>query len=169
MTIDLRTHDWAADLIFDSAVTSHGFVSYMRDYDVVVDVPAIRADGDGSYIEGRYRYRFTHCVEAAVKTTVPPETWRKSWGDSFIDYSAWRQAGEPEGFVWGVEWADAYPGVERLSTSDSATRWSDALGRPMHGIRIETNAYAIELVCHALVVTRLAVGDPATGQLRPIE
>jgi hypothetical protein len=45
----------------------------MRDYDVIIEVPAIRPDGSGSYIEGRYRYRFTHCVEAAVKTKVPPD------------------------------------------------------------------------------------------------
>ena len=30
----------------------------------------------------------------------------------------------------------------------------------MHAIRIETNAYVIDLVCHDLRVTRLAVGDP---------
>ena len=50
-----------------------GFTAYMRDYDVIIEVPAIRPDGSGSYIEGRYRYRFTHCVEAAVKTKVPPD------------------------------------------------------------------------------------------------
>jgi len=37
----------------------------------------------------------------------------------------------------------------------------------MNGIRIETNVYVIELVCHDLVVSRLATGDPLTGELRP--
>jgi hypothetical protein len=166
---DLRSHDWAADAIFDSGVMGHGFTSYMRDYDVVIEVPALRPDGSGSYIEGRYRYRFTHCVEAAVKTKVPPETWRQSWSDEFISYSAWEQAGEPNGFVWGMEWAEAYPGVERVEASESVAAWSEALGKPMHGIRIETNAYVIELVCHDLVVTRLATGDPVTGELTPVD
>jgi hypothetical protein len=85
---DLRTHHWAADPIFDFAVMSHGFTSYMRDYDVVIEVPAIRADGRSSYIEGRYRYGFTHCVAAVVKTNVPPETWRTSSSDEFISYTA---------------------------------------------------------------------------------
>jgi hypothetical protein len=31
----------------------HGFTAYMRDYDVIIEVPAIRPDGSGSYIEGR--------------------------------------------------------------------------------------------------------------------
>ena len=37
----------------------------------------------------------------------------------------------------------------------------------MHPIRIETNAYWIDLVCHDLVITQLAVGDPRTGDLNP--
>jgi hypothetical protein len=45
----------AADPIFDSKVMSHGFTSYMRDYDVVIEAPALRPDGSGSYIEGRHR------------------------------------------------------------------------------------------------------------------
>ena len=77
--IDLRVHDWSADRIFDSTITSHGFAPYMRDYDVIAEVPALRPDGSASYIEGRYRYRFTHCVEASLVTGVSPETWRQSW------------------------------------------------------------------------------------------
>jgi hypothetical protein len=73
--IDLRVHDWSADRIFDSTITSHGFAPYMRDYDVIAEVPALRPDGSASYIEGRYRYRITHCVEASLVTGVSPETW----------------------------------------------------------------------------------------------
>jgi hypothetical protein len=40
------------------------------------------------------------------------ETWRWSWDDLFIDYETCERAGNPEGFVWGVNWADAYPGLE---------------------------------------------------------
>jgi hypothetical protein len=167
--VGLRDHDWSNDPIFDSGIVSHGFTPYMRDYDVVADVPALRRDGSGSYIEGRYRYRFTHCVEAYVQTKVPPGTWQKSWTDEFIDYSAWKAAGEPDGFVWGVEWAEAYPGVETVRSSESAASWSQSLGKQMHSIRIETNAYVISLVCHDLVVTKLASGDPTTGELRLVE
>jgi hypothetical protein len=166
---DLRDHDWASDPIFDSAVMRHGFTAYMRDYDVVIEVPALRPDGNGSYVEGRYRYRFTHCVDVAVKTKVPPDAWRQSWSDVFIDYPAWQKAGEPSGFVWGVEWAEAYPGVEYVEPSDSAAAWTEKVGKPMHALRIETNAYLIDLVCHDLVVTPLAVGDPRTGDLKPVD
>ena len=167
--MDLRKHDWTSDPIFDSAILSHGFTPYMRDYDLIIEVPGVRPDGTGSYIEGRYRYRFTHCIEAAVRSNVRPEVWRESWGDEFIDYTAWQEAGEPAGFLWAVEWAGAYPGVEYVPDLEGASSWSEAVGKPMHGIRIETNAYAIDLVCHDLAVTRLAAGDPTTGELTPVD
>ena len=50
---DLQRRDWAADPIFDSTVMSHGFTSYMRDYDVVIEVPAVRPEGSGSDTDGR--------------------------------------------------------------------------------------------------------------------
>ncbi len=166
---DLATHDWAKDPLFDSAIVRHGFAPYMRDYDVIVEVPAAKPDGSGSYIEGQYRYRFTHCVEAHVVTTVKPETWKVSWGDDFIDYAAWEEAECPEGYVWGVEFSDAYPGAKRILDSERAISWTEALGRRMHEIEVETNAFLIRLVCHDLRIDQLAVGDPATGELTPIE
>jgi hypothetical protein len=109
----LRERIEADDLFFDSAIVSHGFTDYLRDYDVVIDVPAALppevpiGDTAGSYIAGRYRYRFTHCPEARVASTVGDEAWRCSWDDVFTDYQAWEAAGNPEGFVWGVNWANA--------------------------------------------------------------
>jgi hypothetical protein len=71
----------------------------------------------------------------------------------FINYSAWEAAGAPGGFVWGTEWAEAYPAVQYIEQSDAAAAWTEQVGKPMHAIQIETNAYAIELVCHDLLVT----------------
>ena len=108
------------ELLFDSSVVSHGFARHVRDYDVVIDVVAARPDGSRGYVEGRYRYRFTHCVEAHVVTEVSDDVWLLSWSDHFIDYAAWVDAGSPEGFVWGVNAADAYPGLTYMSESDLA-------------------------------------------------
>src|SRR5215211_1389741 len=131
---DLASHDWMEDPLFDSAIVRHGFVSYMRDYDVIVDVPAAKPDGTGSYIRGRYRYRFTHCVEAHVATCVRPDTWTRSWTDEFTSHAAWEAADAPAGFVWGVEWADAYPGASRVAESLRAATWGERLGKTMHEI-----------------------------------
>jgi hypothetical protein len=166
---DLGTHDWGADPLFDSAVVRHGFTPYMRDYDVIVEVPAAKPDGSGSYIEGQYRYRFTHCVEAHVETTVKPDAWRFSWTDEFTNYSAWERAGSPGGFVWGVEFSDAYPGASLVADSQRAAEWSEKLDRAMYEIEIETNAFLINLVCHDFRIDQLAVGDPTTGDLRLLQ
>ena len=68
-----------------------------------------------------------------------------------------------------TEWADAYPGAEYIEESERARAWTESLGELMHEIRIETNAYALDLVCHDLRIDQLAVGDPVTGDLKPID
>lgn len=156
------------DLLVDSAVVSHGFAPFLRDYDVVIEVPAAKPDGTGSYIEGRYRYRFTHCPEAIVRSSVTPDAWRESWDDRFTDYEAWERAGAPNGFVWGVRWADAYPGMSYVDSSERARRWTEEFGHEMHEVRIETNTWVLHIVFHGLHVDRLSVGDPATGTLQDV-
>jgi hypothetical protein len=57
------------DLLFDSAVVEHQFTSYLRDHDVIIDVPVARLNGYGAYTEGRYRHA-THCPMVQVMTAV---------------------------------------------------------------------------------------------------
>jgi hypothetical protein len=158
--------------LFDQAITQHGFTLYLRDYDVIVDriAPVLKGGVDAAadrsnYVEARYRYRFTHCVAATADTKVSDETWRVSWDDHFTELAAWKRAGEPEEFVFGVRWADAYPGGQLVQDSALARDWSERLGRTMHEAVIETNTYTLRLVFHDLHVTRVAVGDSVTGIL----
>jgi hypothetical protein len=155
-------------LFLDSAIDSHGFARFLRDYDVIIDVPAARPGGGGSYIKGRYRYRFTHCTEAIARTTVNPKTWQASWDDLFINYQTWEQAGNPSGYVWGVEYADAYPGLSYVEDSPRARHWTETLGHQMHEVRIESNVLSLELVFHDLHVHQLAAGDPDSDTLKPL-
>lgn len=163
------------DLFFDSAIVSHGFAPHLRDYDVVIDVPAALppevaiGDSTGSYIMGRYRYRFTHCLEAHLLSTVSEDVWKRSWDEVFTDYATWVAASHPEGFVWGTNHADAYPGLSYVPESTLATAWTARLGRDMHEVIMETNVFVLRLVCHELRVLQLAVGDPETGELRSVE
>jgi hypothetical protein len=156
-------------LLFDSAITSHGFAPHLRDYHVAFEVPAVKPEGSGSYIAGSYLYRFTHCTEAHVVTAVRDETWALSWDDHFIDFAAWERAGKPDGFVWGTCWAEAYPGLSYVDKSPLAREWSTRLGRDMHEVILETNTFTLRLVFHDLAVEQLAIGDPATGELRPLK
>lgn len=175
------------ELFLDSAIIFHGYAPYLRDYDVVVDVPAalppgipvVRqttastviplGDSAGSYIMGRYRYRFTHSPEVHVTSRVSDDTWRRSWDDLFTDYETWETAGNPEGFVWGVSWAVAYPGLEYVGGSELAASWAERLGREMHEITVESNTFALRMVCHDLRIDQLATGDPVTQVLSPVD
>jgi hypothetical protein len=154
----------------DSAVVGHGFTPYNRDYDVVIQTVAPLPQGvpigdtTGMYNDARYRYRFTHCTEARLTTRVSDEGWLRSWDDVFTDYAAWQAAGTPEGFVWGVDYADAYPGLSYVADSSDAAAWTQRTGRAMHEVMIETNTFVLKLICHDLRLDRLAVGDPITGE-----
>lgn len=148
------------DLFFDNALIAHGYAPHMRDYDVVIDVVASRPDAPGSYVAERVRYRFTHCVEATTRTTVGADAWRRSWDDVLIDRDAWLAAGEPDGYVWGVKWSAASPGLRYVEHSGRAAEWTERIGREMHEVSIETNAFEIHLVFHDFVVDQLAEFSP---------
>ncbi len=163
------------DEFLDSIIIAHGFTPYGRDYDVTLltvaalpqDVPI--GDTTGTYVDARYRYRFAYVPETHLRSAVEAKWWTESWDDSFIDYDAWQAAGTPEGFVWGTERADAYPGLSYVPNSQLAQAWAQAIGREMHEVLIETNVFALRLVCHDLQIHRTAVGDPRTGTITELE
>ena len=155
--------------LFDNAIVRHGFTPYMRDYELEVVAMAAVPGEVRSYREGRYRFVFTHCVVAHIATAVRDDVWATSWDNVFTDYGAWERAGCPDGYVWGVNDMAAYPGARHVPDSPRAAEWSRRLARPMHEVRIETNAHDIELVFHGLDVQRTARGDPETGALVTVE
>src|SRR3954453_3309029 len=71
----------------DSIIVSHGFTPYGRDYDVTLltvaalppDVPI--GETTGTYVDCRYRYRFTHVPETHLRSAVEPVWWNESWDD----------------------------------------------------------------------------------------
>ncbi len=138
----------------DVAICRHGFAPCMRDYEVVFEAMWGRDRwGDA---KGTYRLRLSHCPEVACTTAVPDTGWRQAWSDVFADYAQWLAAGEPDGFVWGVCWATAYPGLSYVDPSAAAERWSQRLGRPMHEVLLETEAYRLRVVFHDFTVTKLS-------------
>lgn len=146
--------------MFDNAIVEHHFTPYMRDYDIIVDVAAPAPNGKGSYIAARYRYRFTHCVMAHITTSLSAETWRDSWTDEYIDYENWEKAGSLSGYVWGVCWSCAYPGLTYIDNSSLAREWSERLGNPMHEVTIETNTHNFQLIFHDVIIQEIATYDP---------
>lgn len=141
----------ALEALFDLPILEHGFASYMRDYRIVSEI------GGKSEHRGRYLHTFTHCPVVNLTMTVRDDVWRESWDDHFTDYQRWTDAGEPDGYVWGVNWSMAYPGPTYVDDSALAREWSERLGHPMHEAVIETNAFRMQIVFHDLKVER--IGD----------
>jgi hypothetical protein len=125
---------------FDAAIMRHGFTDYMRDYEIIV------AARNGPPNTDVHKYQFIGCVEAHYQTKLKG-AFAQSLSDEFVyagpDYP---DKGEPDGFIWGVRFAEAYPGMEYLETSARAEYWSGLMGRTMHEITVETNVYLLRIV-----------------------
>jgi hypothetical protein len=137
------------DVLFDSVIVRHGFVPYLRDYDVVIQIS-----------RSQLLFRFSHCVSASVTTSVGDELWQDSWNDTFTSEEAYEKEGRPEGYFWGVGYSMAYPGPSLLADSLPAREWSLRLGKQMIEVLIETNAHNIRLIFHDLYVTNLPDVNP---------
>lgn len=151
MTVKDRLDEYGGFL--DVGILHHGFAPHMRDYDIVFE--ALWGKVEWADSKGTYRLRFTHCPEATTSTAVADAAWNQAWSDVFIDYAHWEAAGEPEGFVWGVCWSNAYPGLTYLEASPRARAWSERLGQPMHEVSISTEAFQLRLVFHDFTVAKL--------------
>jgi hypothetical protein len=136
---------------FDQAIVEHGFTPYNRDYRLVAEIygTSLTPGNTGSELHATYTFTFRGCVEANYRCNV---IHGFSVNDIFIDYDRWIDGGEPDGFVWGVNFADAYPGLRYVDDSERATAWSERLGLSMHEVTIETNTYTLALVFHDITV-----------------
>ncbi len=151
--------------MFDMAIVEHHFTDYMRDYDIFVDVVGPVPSSHKSKVYGQCRYRFTHCVLAEVRTTVRENVWAVSWEDVLTDFQVWTDAGQPEGYVWGVKYMAAYPGLLYVADSTVAREWTERLDKPMHEVDIETNAHNIRLVFHDVDITWTSEGSSAKQEV----
>lgn len=149
-------------------VIAHHYTNYQRDYEIFVDTLATLPN-DTTFVLGRYRYLFTHCVLAEVSTALNDVTWQASWDDVFVYYDGWEKAGKPEGYFWGACAALAHPGLKYLPGSSLSREWSERLGKPMNEVYIETTAHDISLVFHDVKIHKIARGNPITGELIPLD
>jgi hypothetical protein len=132
----------------DFAVLGHGWARHGRDYLLVVQ------DMLGSD-PGTHELTFTHCVRLDYETRVRDDVWPRSWSDEFVDYQAWLDAGEPDGYVWGTDWSNAYPGLSVRDQSDLADHWKQRLGRDMAEVSLETDRFFLRLVFHSVLWRKL--------------
>ena len=108
----------------DADVLHHGFVDYMRDYELLVGAR------DGPPHTDLHRYLFVGCTEALCETTLPPAVLVESLGDASVE--AGPDAADrdvPAGFLWGVRWAAAYPGWTYVTGGEPHTGRHASAGR----------------------------------------
>jgi len=125
-------------LVLFAQVYKPGFVDYMRDYELII------SDITGKYL---HKYQFVGCVEAIYRTELSPEGFAKSISDEHVfsgpDYP---DKDVPDGFIWGVRYSNAYPGLTYIENSHFAQKWMEQMKRPMHEVKIETEAFHLTLV-----------------------
>ena len=148
---------------FDAAILRHGFVDYMRDYQLIVSAR------NGPPYTDVHRYLFVGCVEAVYQSAIAPEHLPRSLPDDLV-YSGpdYPDKDDPDGFIWGVRYANAYPGLSYIADGKRAAYWRDRLSRPMHDVFLETEAYTLLLV-FADVRYEFLGSDDQPGLLPPKE
>ncbi len=99
---------------------------------------------------------FTHCVQADCQTRVSDEAWVKSWDDVFLNYEKWEAAGEPDGYVWGTNWSNAYPGLTIVEHSEIAAAWTERIGKPFYELKMETDRFFIRVIFHDIQYRKLS-------------
>jgi hypothetical protein len=145
----MQRHD-----MFDNALIFHAYKRYMRDYEIIVECHV------GPAPQGTYSYLFKYCVEVHTVTSVSDSAYKVSLDERLIDYETGKDL---DGYVWGVNWSDLYPGWTLQSNSGKAAEWSRRIGIEFHEVVIKTNAYTINLIFSDLVVEKLS--DHISGSI----
>lgn len=127
----------------DFGVMDHGFLPHGRDYIFIVET---NLGND----PGQHKLQFTHVVDLCYATTVNDDLLAKSWGEEFVVFQGWVDAGEPEGYIWGTEWSMAWPGLKAIEPSVKCNDWSKRLNKSMYEAQIETERFRLNFVFHSL-------------------
>ena len=125
---------------FDAAVLRHGFTDYMRDYEIIV---AARNGPPNTDVQ---KYQFVGCVEAHYQTELGHGFTRSLSDEHVYSGPAYPDKEEPCGFIWGVRFAESYPGLTYVENGERAQHWSEVLERKMHEVFLERKAYNLRFV-----------------------
>ena len=128
------------DDLIDVAILTHGFVPYKRDY--FFHIETMWKDN----FAGQYIILFKHCYWMTYETIANEETLKQSWDDCFINFEDYLKNNEPEGYVWGTNWANAYPGFSVLQNSENATKWTKKLEKQMKELEVVSEIFKVNLI-----------------------
>ncbi|MET7464140.1 hypothetical protein [Nonomuraea sp. NPDC005501] len=153
----------ALEGLFDQALLRHGFVDYLRDYQLVIlPMPDPRTGTTPAPLP----YLFRYCVQATCTTALPAHTWGVSLDERLTTDET---DVELDGYVWGVNWQCLYPGATLITVSPTARSWAAAIGIDFHEVRIETNVHDLTLVFSDLTIEELPRPSPGHGHQSPVQ
>jgi len=141
--------------LFDRDLMYHGFTNYMRDYELIV-YQSVDPNPRYGLVPRHLRFLFRFCSEAGVRSTVSPDAWSESMDDRLLHLRTVTR--EAEGYVWGVQCQNLYPGATIVEDSPRARFWQDQIGVPFHEVLIEANAHTICLVFSDLTIEQVGEG-----------
>ena len=139
----------ALDDFSDTAILSHGFMPYKRDYYFHMETLWKKP------LAGQYLVLFRHCYEFNYKTFTGAETLLQSWNDVFINFEEYEKAGGPEGYVWGSNHIGVYPGFTLVENSPKARDWSEKLGKPMKELELEAEIFKMNFIFYDWTIEKL--------------
>jgi hypothetical protein len=119
--------------IYDVLILHHHFLDHNRDYEFFIEM-----------FSGRYSLVFCHTYQLEYKVTLESDTMLKSVDNKCLDHKACIADKDFDGYIWGSNYVNAYPGFSVNNKSKKAELWSAKLGIKMHEILLETEVYAIK-------------------------
>lgn len=135
----------ALDEISDQGLIAHGFVDYIRDYEV--RILAVGSEVPPTDV----RWLFKFCVEAEVATTLSGKGWQASRDDRLLD-PTWEYP--HDAYVWGARRQTLW-GARIVTDSARANAWADTVGFDIHEVVISGNVHKIRLFFSDLEVSEV--------------
>ena len=129
--------------LFDQAITRHGIMEYIRDYEVMGYLCGAESDIEVQFI-------FKGCLKSEYKLEVDPKGF--SMDERLLDLERQDEIDYPQGFVWGVKHAVVYPGWTLKEETQELKHLEDEYNIKLYEIYFDTNTYDLTLIFHDLEI-----------------
>lgn len=132
--------------LFDQAITRHGMLECIRDYEVVGYLSGLDFDSEVQYI-------FKGCIKVDYKVKVAPESY--SMDDRLLDLDRQDEPNYPKGFIWGAKYALVYPGWTLKQDTNEIKMLEKTYGLKFYQVYFDTNAYDLTITFHDIDTNEL--------------
>lgn len=143
MTIKQKLEEYD---LFDQAITRHGMLACIRDYEVIGYLSGMDFDSEVQYV-------FKGCIKVEFKVKVAPEFY--SMDDRLLELDRQDEPDYPEGFIWGANFAAVYPGWTITQDTIELKELEKTYGLKFYNIYFNTNAYDLTITFHDIEIKEL--------------